>query len=98
MVLNTYKQLKTEFERKVKELQDKCLHKQTKWCEEWWAIAHSTGNEVKICVICNKILDKLPLSDNSRKIQSAKCDCDCHIYYIDKKDCKCKKGCESEAD
>ena len=35
---------------------------------------------------------------NSRKIQSAKCGCDCHIYYIDKKDCKCKKGCESEAD
>ena len=35
---------------------------------------------------------------NSQKIQSAKCDCECHIYHIDKKDCKCKKGCESEAD
>ena len=35
---------------------------------------------------------------NSRKIQSANCNCDCHTYHIDKKYCKCKIRCESEAD
>ncbi len=37
--MTTYKQLEKEFERKVKELQDKiCPHKKTKWMEQWWAI------------------------------------------------------------
>ena len=57
--MTTYKQLEKEFERKVKELQDKiCPHKKTKWMEQWWAIGHSTGYSVKVCLRCNKIVDK----------------------------------------
>ena len=54
--MKTYKQLKREFDKKVKELQAKCPHKRTKWMEHWWAIGHSTGTRVKVCLRCNKIL------------------------------------------
>jgi len=57
----TYKQLKIEFDKKVKELQKICPHKKTKWMEHWWAIGHSTGSKVKVCLRCNKVLDKRKL-------------------------------------
>lgn len=56
--LKSYKDLKKEFDKKVKELQEKCPHKKSIWCEEWWAIAHTTGYKVKVCDFCNKILER----------------------------------------
>ena len=55
--LATYIKLEREFNKKVKELQHKCPHKRWFWSEQWWAPGHSTGNMVKICKRCNKILE-----------------------------------------
>jgi len=55
--MNAYEKLKKEFEDKVIVLQSKCKHKKSTWCEEWWAIGHSTGNSVKVCDECNKKIE-----------------------------------------
>ncbi len=50
----TYYQLEKEFDRKVKELQDRCPHKRiTKWMEGWWAPGHGTGTSTRLCKRCN---------------------------------------------
>lgn len=54
--METYETLEKEFGRKIKELQRRCKHKKIKWMDEWWAIGHSTGRKVKVCLICNKRL------------------------------------------
>ncbi len=57
--MKTYKKLKKEFDEKVKELRKKCPHKKLSgWCEEWWAIGHGTGFQVKSCMICNEIVKR----------------------------------------
>jgi len=56
----TYKRLQAEFERKVKELQDTCPHKSTKWFDHWWAPGHYSGYKVKVCLTCNKELGQDP--------------------------------------
>ena len=63
MKLPTYNQLRKEFDKKVKELQAKCPHNRTHWAEEWWAIGHSTGNRVKVCKRCNKIMKKVKITE-----------------------------------
>jgi hypothetical protein len=52
------KEIETEFEKKKKAFQDACPHKRTKWFTEYWAIAHSTGKEIRVCLRCNKTLEK----------------------------------------
>jgi len=56
--MKSYKELKKEFEEKVKELQRRCKHRKSIWVEEWWAFAHSTGCQVRVCNFCNKILER----------------------------------------
>lgn len=56
--MSTYKELRKDFNKKVKELQDKCSHEKTVWCIEEWAPAHLTGFEVLVCETCNKRLDR----------------------------------------
>lgn len=70
--LATYKKLKDEFDVKVKKLQETCPHKRTRWCEEWWAIAHSTGFKVKICLRCNKKLDKKQVQSETKQKKQLK--------------------------
>jgi len=48
-----------EYNDKLEKLQDECPHpKKSKWKEFWWAIGHSSGYEVKVCLRCGKILDR----------------------------------------
>lgn len=55
----TAKHLREEYEKKLKHLQDTCKHpKISDWLGEEWAIAHSTGFQVKICDICWKTIIK----------------------------------------
>ena len=56
--MKTYKQLEGEFDKKVKEIQAKCPHKQFEWMDECWAIGHYTGRRVKVCKRCNKVLER----------------------------------------
>ena len=62
----TYKQLQKEFDKHVKELQDNCKHKKTQWMEKWFALGHSAGYQVKICLKCNKIIEENP-TEKERK-------------------------------
>jgi len=65
----TYKKLQKEFEKKVEELRKKCPHKKlSNWCEEWWAMAHSTGFEVKACEICREIIKRRIACMNCEKV------------------------------
>jgi len=40
-------------------------HVPTDWIEEWWAIAHPTGYQVKRCIVCNKLLERRPNGNKS---------------------------------
>lgn len=31
--------------------------------EQWWAIAHSTENAVRVCDVCHKILETITLQE-----------------------------------
>jgi len=61
--MRTYEELWEEFQQKVKELQEKCNHPKTNWMREVWAIGHSTGFAVKVCEICHKVLERIPLKE-----------------------------------
>ncbi len=64
--MQTYEKLKKEFDEKVENLKKNCTHnKLSVWCEEWWAIGHETGFQVKNCKICSKII--------KRRIKCFKC-------------------------
>jgi len=65
--MNEYNKLKKEFERKVKELQERCEHKETFWAEQWWALGHGTGYAVKVCNNCFKTLEKIKLKEAYKK-------------------------------
>lgn len=55
----TAKHLRDEYEKKLKHLQDTCKHpKVSNWVTEYWALAHGTGFQVKICEICWKTVNK----------------------------------------
>ena len=45
-------------DKEIAELQSKCPHIESKWCEEQWAPGHSTGRQLKICDVCEKILEE----------------------------------------
>ena len=64
--MTTYENLQKEFDKNVEELRKKCPHKKLSgWCEEWWAMGHGTGFQVKSCLVCNEIV--------KRKIICQKC-------------------------
>jgi len=65
--MKTYKQLEKEFNEKVKKLQDSCPHKRKKWMEKWWAIGHSSGYQVNVCLRCNKIVKEKPTEEERKK-------------------------------
>lgn len=56
--MKSYKTLKKEFEKQIKELQKNCKHKNCTWMEYYLAFGHSSGYEVKICNFCNKEVDR----------------------------------------
>ena len=65
--MKTYKELKEEFDEKVKDLQSKCKHEDVSdWIVEWYAVAHPTGWQVKMCNICDKMV--------ARKIKCVDCE------------------------
>jgi len=56
--LKSYDDLQTEFELAISKIQEACKHKDvTDWVPEYWAVAHSTGRQVKICKHCRKIVE-----------------------------------------
>ena len=58
-IMETYESLREEFDRKVEELRERCAHpKVSDWTIEYWAIAHSTGYEVKLCEICGTTVNR----------------------------------------
>ena len=53
----TYEQLEKEFNRKVIKLRKDCKHKEIwPWCEQYWAIGHSSGYKVRVCKKCREIV------------------------------------------
>jgi hypothetical protein len=58
MKCTSIKEIEDEFEKKKKAFQDACPHRKTKWFMEYWAIAHATGKEIRVCLRCNKTLEK----------------------------------------
>ncbi|KXA90219.1 hypothetical protein AKJ62_01370 [candidate division MSBL1 archaeon SCGC-AAA259D14] len=66
MANKTYADLKDEFDERVEKLREECDHPEVSdWQEEWWAIGHTTGFEVRVCEICQKIV--------ARRTRCAKC-------------------------
>ena len=56
---NKIDKMKERHQREIRELQENCPHKYiSKWTDEWWAIAHSTGFQVKYCLDCDKIVKR----------------------------------------
>ena len=60
--MNTAQDIRECFDKKLKQLQENCTHQESEWMEQYYAPAHSTGKEVKVCNICEKILDSRGLS------------------------------------
>jgi len=57
--MKTYKELEEKFDKDIEKLQKNCKHKDiSKWIDQWWAIGHSTGWQVKVCNICNKVVER----------------------------------------
>lgn len=55
----TAKELKDEYDKKLKELQETCKHpKVSDWMEYEWSPCHYSGYQVKQCEICWKIVAK----------------------------------------
>ena len=64
-----YEQLEKEFKKKVDELKKNCKHKKlSPWSEEWWAIGHSTGFEIKVCKICREVIKRRTACMNCGKV------------------------------
>ena len=56
--MSELKKLQEEFETKKKKLQESCPHPgKSEWMDYQWAIAHSSGNCVRTCIRCGKILE-----------------------------------------
>ena len=64
-----YDKLEKEFDKKVAELKKSCKHKKLSlWSEEWWAMGHPTGFEVKACKRCREIVKKRIACMNCGKV------------------------------
>jgi hypothetical protein len=51
------KDLRDEFEKKLKELRDSCPHLESTWMDSMWAPGHP-GPKVKVCNNCGKVLER----------------------------------------
>ena len=52
-------QMRERHKEEIETLQKNCEHKKlSDWIEEYCAIAHSTGNIVKVCKFCSKVIEK----------------------------------------
>jgi hypothetical protein len=58
--MNDYEKLREKFNADVAELQNiRCSHKDiSDWQQEYWALAHSTGKQIKVCLNCFKVVEK----------------------------------------
>ena len=54
----TFTQLQEQFEQDVKDLQEHCKHKPSKWMDFMWAPGHFSPYKIKTCHICGKIVDQ----------------------------------------
>lgn len=63
----TYKKLEKQFYKDVDSLQKRCPHKRSRWYEKHWAIGHSCGYYVKICLRCKKELEESPTKEERIK-------------------------------
>ncbi len=58
MKIKTVKELRDKHKKEIEEFQKKCKHPEiSDWMEEWWGIEHSTGRQVKVCNICEKVME-----------------------------------------
>jgi len=53
----TAKIIRAECDFKIKKLREQCKHSTSTICEEQWAPGHSTGKKIKICNVCEKVLE-----------------------------------------
>ena len=57
MKIKTIKELREKHKKEIEEFQNKCKHPEiSSWIDEWWAPGHSSGRQVKLCNICEKII------------------------------------------
>jgi len=61
--MSAARELREEFEKKLRALQDSCPHIETKWVQSMWAPGHISGS-VKVCMRCDKILERASLGVN----------------------------------
>jgi hypothetical protein len=52
------KELRTKLDQDLKALQERCPHLNSQWVVECWAIAHSTGYDIRVCINCEKVLER----------------------------------------
>ena len=57
-MISNYDTIVDDFKKKIKLAQETCLHEKTQWVEEYWALGHSTGCMLKVCLNCNKTLER----------------------------------------
>ena len=64
-------QMRERHKREIKDLQKTCKHKKlSNWMELYWAVAHSTGSMVKVCIFCGKVIKKKRLKFELCKIKA----------------------------
>jgi hypothetical protein len=52
-------QMRKRHKQEIETLQQNCKHKKLSgWLNEYWAIAHATGNMIKVCEFCGKIVKR----------------------------------------
>lgn len=57
--MNTAEQLYEKYKQDLSDLQAKCTHPEVSdWIMEYWAPAHATGYDVKVCKVCNSTIDR----------------------------------------
>lgn len=55
----TAKELYSKYQSDLEELQSSCTHELlSDWMQQEWAPGHFTGGQVKVCVRCEKIIEK----------------------------------------
>lgn len=66
-------QMRERHKQEIEELQKNCKHKKlSAWIEEYWAIAHSTGNIVRVCEFCGKIIKRKQMTREFIKLKEKK--------------------------
>lgn len=57
--METIKEMRERHKREIAELQAKCPHQEVSdWVQEYWAPAHSTMFQVKVCQACGKVVGR----------------------------------------